>query len=103
MSMRTILLLAALASAAWAQTVSTQILGLVTDRTGAVLPGATVRARRVATGDVRTTQTMEVGDQVERVEVTAAAGLLHTEDATLGSVDLPHPPGPYRRDNLVRP
>jgi hypothetical protein len=130
--MRTIWALVVFAAALPAQTVSTQILGLVTDRTGAVLPGATVNARRVATGDVRTTQTndtgnyifpllevgeyevtcaaagfktevrsgivlqlqdklrvdfqMQVGDQVERVEVTATPTLLHTEDATLGSV-----------------
>jgi hypothetical protein len=122
----------ALGAVAAAQTVSTQILGLVTDPTGAVLPGATIRARRVATGDVRTTETnatgnyifplleigeyevtcalsgfktevrsgivlqlqdklrvdfqMQVGEQVERVEVSAAATILHTEDATLGSV-----------------
>jgi hypothetical protein len=115
-----------------AQTVSTEILGLVTDATGAVLPGATVTARRVATGDVRLTKSnetgnyifplleigeyqvtcaaagfktevrsgitlqlqqklrldfqMQVGDQVEKIEVTGAVTLLRTEDATLGSV-----------------
>ncbi|MBI3694919.1 MAG: TonB-dependent receptor [Acidobacteria bacterium] len=115
-----------------AQTVSTQILGLVTDRTGAVIPGATVKARRVATGDLRSTETnetgnyifplldigeyevtcsapgfktqvrsgvvlqlqdkarldfqMEVGEQVEKIEVTGVVSLLSTEDATLGSV-----------------
>src|SRR5262245_23496165 len=114
------------------QTVSTEILGLVTDNSGAVLPNATVRARRIATGDVRTTSSndtgnyvfplleigeyevtclatgfrtevrtgielqlqqkfridfrMQVGEQVERIEVSAAASLLRTEDATLGSV-----------------
>jgi hypothetical protein len=114
------------------QTVSTEILGLVTDATGAVIPGATVTARRTATGDVRTTVTnaagnyvfplleigeyevtcsspgfksgvrrgivlqlqqkaridfqLQVGDQVETVEVISAAPLLRTEDATLGSV-----------------
>ena len=130
--MKHILAFLAIAAALPGQTVSTQILGLVTDRTGAVLPGATVKARHVATGDVRTNQSndtgnyifplleigayevtcsatgfktevrsgivlqlqdklradfqMQVGDQVERVEVTAAAALLHTEDATIGSV-----------------
>jgi hypothetical protein len=114
------------------QTVSTQILGLVTDSTGAVVPNAAITAKRVATGDVRSTQTnetgnyvfplldvgeyevsataagfkteirrglvlqlqqklrvdfqMEVGQQVETVQVNAAAPLLRTEDATLGSV-----------------
>lgn len=114
------------------QTVSTEILGLVTDPTGAAIPGATVTARRVATGDVRTTMTndtgnyvfplldigehevtcssagfktevrrgivlqlqqkaridfhLQVGDQVERIEVQSVAPLLRTEDATLGSV-----------------
>ncbi|MBK9167259.1 MAG: TonB-dependent receptor [Bryobacterales bacterium] len=114
------------------QTVSTEILGLVTDQSGAAIPGATVTARRAATGDVRTTTTndtgnyifplldigeyevtctssgfktevrrgivlqlqqkarinfqLQVGDQIERVEVQSTAPLLRTEDATLGSV-----------------
>ena len=114
------------------QTVSTEILGLVTDPTGAVVPGATVTARRVATGDVRTTSSnetgnytfpllevgayevtcsaagfktevrrgivlelqqklrldfqMQIGQQAEMIEVTGAAPVLRTEDATLGSV-----------------
>lgn len=120
------------AAALVGQTVSTEILGLVTDQTGAVVPGAAVTARRVATGDVRTTVTnetgnyvfplldigeyevtcsapgfkteirrglvlqlqqkaridfqLQIGDTVETVEVLAAAPLLRTEDATLGSV-----------------
>ena len=49
---------------AMAQTVSTQILGLVTDPAGAVIPGATVTARRTATGDVRTTKTNETGNYI---------------------------------------
>src|SRR5262249_31486436 len=115
-----------------AQTVSTEILGLVTDPTGAVIPGATVTTRRVATGDLRTTTTnetgnyvfplldigeyevtcsasgfkkevvrgvvlqlqdkaridfrLQVGEQVETVEILGAAPLLRTEDATVGSV-----------------
>ncbi len=110
----------------------TQILGLVTDPAGAVILRATVTARRVATGDVRTTQTnetgnyifpllevgdyevtcaapgfrtdvrrgivlelqqklrldfqMQIGQQAQTVEVSGAAPLLRTEDATLGSV-----------------
>lgn len=129
---RRLLLVSLLASAAAAQTVSTQILGLVTDQTGAAIPNAAITARRVATGDVRTTQAnetgnyvfpllevgeyevtaaaqgfktevrrgivlqlqqkaridfqMQVGQQVERIEVTSAAPLLRTEDATLGAV-----------------
>ncbi len=114
------------------QTVSTEILGLVTDATGAVIPGANVTAKRVATGDVRTTATnetgnyvfplleigeyevtcsaagfktelvrgiilrlqdkaridfrMQVGEQVETVEVRGTSSVLRTEDATLGLV-----------------
>jgi hypothetical protein len=121
-----------LAGLAAAQTVSTQILGLVTDQTGAAIPGAAITLRRTATGDVRTTVTnetgnyvfplleigeyevtcsasgfktevrrgiglqlqqkaridfsMQVGQQVETVEVTATTPLLRTEDATLGAV-----------------
>ncbi|MBI3682801.1 MAG: TonB-dependent receptor [Acidobacteria bacterium] len=115
-----------------AQTVSTQILGLVTDSSGAVIPGAAITAKRIETGDVRTTTSNEtgnyifplldigeyevtctaagfktevrrgitlelqqkarldfqlaVGQQSEKVEITGAAPLLMTEDATLGSV-----------------
>jgi hypothetical protein len=115
-----------------AQTDSTQILGLITDSSGAVISGATVTAKRVATGDVRTTTSnetgnyifqllnigeyevtctapgfksevrsgivlqlqqkarldfsLQVGQQVERIEVAASTPLLRTEDATLGSV-----------------
>src|SRR5206468_3485320 len=129
--MRYIGLLFLTVAGALAQTVSTQILGLVTDATGAVVPNATVRARRVETGDIRTTTSnetgnyifplvdsgtyevtctaagfktevrrnvplelnqkarldfpLQVGQQAETVEVSAAAPLLETEDATLGS------------------
>ena len=51
--MRILALALAFCGVSLAQTVSTQILGLITDRTGAVITGATVKARRVATGDVR--------------------------------------------------
>ena len=127
-----VLVLALVTAVLPGQTVSTEILGLVTDATGAVLPGANVTARRVATGDIRTTKSnetgnyifplleigeyevtcaatgfktevrsritlqlqqklridfqMQVGDQVEKIEVSGAASLLRTEDATLGSV-----------------
>src|SRR5262245_65868855 len=49
---------------ALAQTVSTQILGLVTDSTGAVITNAEVTARRIETGDVRTTRSNETGNYV---------------------------------------
>src|SRR5438105_818564 len=127
----TVLLTAWFSGAAVGQTVSTQILGRVTDPVGAVIPGAEVTARRIATGDVRVTKTngtgnyifplldvgdyqvtcaapafktetrtgitlelqqklrldfqLQIGQQADRIEVTGAAPLLRTEDATLGS------------------
>lgn len=120
------------AAAVWGQTASTQILGLVSDASGAMIPGATVTAKRLETGDTRSTVSndtgnyifpliesgtyevscaaqgfktevrrgvtielqqkarldfqLQVGQQAERVEVTASQPLLKTEDATLGSV-----------------
>jgi hypothetical protein len=44
------------------QTVSTQILGTVTDSSGAVISGATITAKRPATGDTRTAITNETGN-----------------------------------------
>lgn len=130
--MRPLALFLIAASSAFAQTASTQILGLVTDATGAVIPGATITAKRIETGDVRTTTAnetgnyifplidsgtyevnctavgfkselrrqipvelnqkaridfqMQIGQATETIEVTSAAPLLKTEDATLGSV-----------------
>jgi Carboxypeptidase regulatory-like domain/TonB dependent receptor-like, beta-barrel len=61
------------------QTVSTEILGLVTDPTGAVIPGATVTVKRLATGDVRTVTTNATGNyifpllDVGEYEVTCSA------------------------------
>jgi len=52
------------AACAWAQTASTQILGLVTDATGAAVPGATITARRTETGDVRTTTSNNTGNYI---------------------------------------
>src|SRR6266481_6125963 len=53
-----------LASVLGAQTVSTEILGLVTDSSGALIAGATVTAKRPATNDVRTTKTNETGNYI---------------------------------------
>ena len=67
------------------QTVSTQIFGLVTDPAGAVIPGAAVTARRVATGDVRTTKSNETGNyifpllDIGEYEVTCSAPGFKTE------------------------
>src|ERR1039457_1453998 len=44
------------------QTVATEILGLVTDTTGAVVPGAKVTITRAATGETRTVETNRVGE-----------------------------------------
>ena len=71
--------------AASGQTVSIEILGLVTDATGAIVPGATVTARRVATGDVRTTISNETGNytfpllEVGEYEVSCSAAGFKTE------------------------
>src|SRR5260370_16529219 len=46
------------------QTVSTEILGLVTDATGAVIPSATIKVTRLTTGDLRTATTNETGNYV---------------------------------------
>src|SRR5215203_7034724 len=62
--MRLLALLMISAAAALAQTASTQILGLVTDSSGAVIPGATVTATRVDTGDRRTTTSNETGNYI---------------------------------------
>jgi hypothetical protein len=62
--MRFLATLLIFAAGACAQTASTQILGLVTDSTGAVVPGATVTAKRVETGDVRTTTSNETGNYI---------------------------------------
>jgi hypothetical protein len=83
--MRLLLITFLACSAAWAQTASTQILGLVTDSTGAIVPGAAVTAKRIATGDVRTTTTNETGNYIfplvesGEYEVTCAAPGFKTE------------------------
>ncbi len=58
----------------YAQTVSTQILGIVTDATGAVVPNAAVTAKRVATGDVRPRR-IRPGDRPHRAAGAVAASL----------------------------
>ncbi len=127
-----IALAAILGMRVFAQTTSTEILGRVSDATGAVVPGAQVKLRRVATGEVRETTTsatgdysfplieigdytvttqaagfktqekrgitvqiqqkaridfeLAVGETSEKVEVTAAAVQLRTDDAAVGQV-----------------
>ena len=47
-----------------AQVTTADIVGRVTDTTGAVLPGATVTIENVATHDIRTVPANETGDYV---------------------------------------
>ncbi|MEO7650152.1 MAG: carboxypeptidase-like regulatory domain-containing protein, partial [Bryobacteraceae bacterium] len=74
-----------LASGLFGQTVSTQILGLVTDTSGAIVTGATITARRPATNDVRTTKSNETGHyifpllDIGEYEVSCAAAGFRTE------------------------
>ena len=74
-----------LASVLVGQTVSTEILGLVTDSSGAVVAGATVTAKRAATNDIRTTKTNETGNyifpllDIGEYEVTCTAPGFKTE------------------------
>ena len=83
--MRLLILLLVTAAGLFAQTASTQILGLVTDASGAVVPGATITAKRVETGDVRTTTSNETGNYIFPLvdsgtyEVTATATGFKTE------------------------
>ena len=53
-----------LASMAYAQVTTADILGRVTDSSGAVLPGATVTIVNTATRDTRTLVSNETGDYV---------------------------------------
>lgn len=57
-----ILLVFFCATPCWAQTTSTEILGNVTDATGAVVPNARVTLLRTATGERRTAATSGTGD-----------------------------------------
>src|SRR5262245_44136844 len=68
-----------------AQTTSTEILGLVTDPANAVIPGAAITVRRIATGDVRTATTNETGNyvfpllEIGEYEITCSASGFKTE------------------------
>jgi hypothetical protein len=60
-------LLGLLRVAVQSQTTSTEILGLVTDTTGAVVPGARVTITRLATGETRSTFTSQSGEYIFRL------------------------------------
>src|SRR5260370_1902326 len=85
-----------------AQTVSTEILGLVTDSSGAVIPAATVKITRLATGDVRTTTTNGSGNYVFPVleigeyDVTSSASGFKTQVFLNSTIQLqPQAPLPF--------
>src|SRR5882672_12252783 len=59
-----LVLLSAFSDSMKAQTTSTEILGLVTDPSGSVVPGARVIITRVATGQTRTVVTNQSGEYV---------------------------------------
>ena len=61
-TLATVVLLGMLALPLQGQTTSTEILGLVTDSTAAVIPGASVTITRVATGVTRTVSTSQTGE-----------------------------------------
>ena len=83
--MRVVAIFLIAAAAVFGQTASTQILGLVTDSSGAVVPGANVTASRVETGDRRTTTSNETGNYIFPLvdsgtyEVTCSASGFKTE------------------------
>jgi hypothetical protein len=60
--MKGLIVLLGLSAGVWAQTTSSEILGLVTDSTGAAIPGAKVTITRTATGEVRQSTTSNTGD-----------------------------------------
>jgi hypothetical protein len=68
-------LIALLSASRSAQTTSTEIFGLVTDATGAVVPGATVSVTRVATGETRTDVTNQAGKDISLRWRSASRGL----------------------------
>src|SRR5215475_14035138 len=62
MAARTLLLLLVSASALWGQTTNATLRGLVTDQSGAVLPGVMITVRNEGTGVERTTLSDEAGN-----------------------------------------
>ena len=83
-----------LAAVAAAQTTSTEILGTVTDSTGAVVPNAKITLLRTATGERRTTTTTSSGDysfpliEIGEYTVTAEASGFTTQEKTGITVEL---------------
>src|SRR5262249_244426 len=62
MTARTLLLLLVSASALWGQTTNATLRGLITDQSGAVLPGVTISVRNQGTGIERSTLSDETGN-----------------------------------------
>jgi len=62
-----------------AQTTSTQIIGTITDSTGAAVPGVSIQVRRVETGETRGFRTDDTGNyiipslEIGEYEITAEA------------------------------
>src|SRR4029453_8397390 len=85
-------LLAATATMAQAQIVTSNLQGVVTDATGAVLPGATVSAVSVETGPTRETNTDSVGSYrfnlLPRGLYEVRAALVGFESAVVQGVNL---------------
>lgn len=77
-----------LASACAAQTTSTEILGTITDTSGAVVPNVKVTLLRIATGERRTTNSTSSGDysfpliDIGEYTVTAEAAGFSTQEKT---------------------
>ena len=121
--------LLALASSLLAQTDNARIVGLITDASGAVLPGVTVTATQTDTGVGRTTVTDDNGlyvlqAQAGRLGIVGKVDHLATGESLyaarfvgdraflvtfeqvdpLWSIDLsdPHAPRQYRVDGVVR-
>src|SRR5262245_178031 len=62
MTARTVFLLLISASALWGQTTNATIRGVITDQSGAVLPGVTISVRNQGTGIERSTLSDETGN-----------------------------------------
>lgn len=68
-------MLAFISTVALAQVATSEIAGQVTDKSGGVLPGVTIRATHVETGTVRETVTDERGSYVlHTARSTASSG-----------------------------